>query len=286
MSAHRTLILGESQSGKTHFVGQILGRTRSGLGALRLERLPESLQMVEEVLDRLAQGLAASHTPAGFYKETEFELTNRHDKSVQLIWPDYAGEQITEIVTKRALRPEWASRIEAADSWTLLVRLSAIVRRKTALEQVPSKKNDTVPVSSSVESNSNQSEEDPLPEQMRLIELLQILRHCRYRTNKPVPPLMIVVTCVDELGGFETPRAALRDHLPQFISFVEANWPTDKLRYWGLSSLGMDLSETEPNKKFAEEGPEKQGYVVDMKGQQDPDLTLPFAEFLAVDEIL
>ena len=283
MSQHRTLILGESQSGKTHFVGQILGRTRSGKGGLRLKSLPDSLQMLDEVLERLSQGLAASHTPADVFRETEFDLTDLAGRSIRLVWPDYAGEQVTEIVTKRALRRDWADRIENADSLTLLIRLSAIVRPKTALEQAPLPYEGTEQSNASSEqavSTDSAKERSRLPEQLRLIELLQIVRHIRLRKYLQVPPLSVLLTCVDEFDDFAKPRTALRGHLPLLVSFLETNWPEAKLQYWGVSSLGMSLSEKEPNHDFAESGPENNGYVVDSDGEQDKDLTAAFTKML------
>lgn len=283
MGGHRTLILGESQSGKTHFVGQILGRTRSGRGTLRLKTLPDSLQMLDEVLERLSEGLAASHTPADVYRETEFDLTNLNGESVRLVWPDYAGEQVTEIVAKRALRPDWADRIESADSLTLLIRLSANVKPKTVLEHAPvpheGAERSSADSDQSIVTTST-SERNRLPEQQRLIELLQIVRHVRYRKGLHIPPLSVLVTCVDELKDFTTPRTALRDHLPLLVSFFETNWSEAELQYWGVSSLGMSLSEKEPNREFAQSGPENNGYVVDGDGQQDEDLTAAFAKML------
>ena len=150
------------------------------------------------------------------------------------------------------------------------MRLSAVVNKKTVLEQKPTGE-------SSVDADDA---DNRIPDQLRLIELLQILRRCRLMFDKEIPPLIILVTCVDELIDFDNPRTALKNHLPLFVSYVDAHWSSKHCSFWGLSSLGMELSDIEPNRKFVEEGPERQGYVIDSHGDRDQDLTRPFAALL------
>lgn len=276
MNGHCALILGESASGKTHLAAQVLGRLRSANGRLRFRKQPAQYRMLEDVLDSLAEGRSARHTPAGFYDEIIFNLTDDRGAELDLIWPDYAGEQVSEIVTKRALRPEWAERIEKADRFVLLVRLSGVVDRKSALFA----KRSTGPQNANPNSDKSGTDSGKLPEQLRLIELLQILKHKVGGAALSGKPLIVLLSCADELGEMEIPRDVLETHMPMLSSFLTANWEEGSWNCWGVSALGRPLKNDGRDEEFADEGPCKQGWVITPTGSRDPDLTLPFASIL------
>lgn len=276
MNGHRALILGESASGKTHLAAQMLGRLRNPNGKLRFRKQPAQYRMLEGVLDDLAEGRSARHTPADFYDEIIFNLTDSNGTELDLVWPDYAGEQVSEIVMKRALRPEWSERIEKADSFILLVRLSGVVDRKSALFAKRSTS------SRNVDPNSDKSGTDvgKLPEQLRLIELLQILKHKMGGAASGSKSLIVLLSCADELGDMKIPRDVLEAHMPMLSSFLSANWDEGSWNCWGVSALGRPLKNDVRDEEFENEGPHKQGWVVAPSGCCDPDLTLPFASIL------
>ncbi len=121
------LIIGGTKAGKSHFGGQLLRRLEVKRGQLRLAGAAGDLTPFRDVLDRLSQGRAATHTPRGTYKECVWTVTteNGSDES-ELVWPDYAGEQIEWIVKERHVPEQWLERIRHANGWLFFVRLNIV----------------------------------------------------------------------------------------------------------------------------------------------------------------
>lgn len=266
MSTSRILLLGESKTGKTHLAGQVYGRIRAGKSGFSFRSQPRSLKLLEEVMDSLTNGRSAAHTPAGQYGEIEFNLTDARGDHVELVWPDYAGEQVTDIVARRSLSPEWTQRIEDADRLMLLVRPTGAVTRKSALFSEPT--------TGDVDGGRRRS--DRMPVQMRIVELLQIIEHARSLAGKPLPDFDVLLTCADEMDAIRNPATALSEHMPMLAAFIASRWDADKVRHWAVSALGRSLREGEADEEFADAGPVEQGWVIGPDGTQSKDLTLPF----------
>ena len=266
MSTRRVLLLGESKTGKTHLAGQVYGRIRAGKSVFSFRAQPRSLKLLEEVMDSLTNGRSAAHTPAGQYGEIEFDLTDDRGDHLALVWPDYAGEQVTDIVARRSLSPEWARRIEHADRLMLLVRPTESVTRKSALFSEPT----------TGETDGGRRRSDRMPAQMRMVELLQIVEHARSSVGKSLPDLDVLLTCADELDVIENPAAALSKHMPMLGAFIASHWGADTVRHWAISALGRPLREDATDEEFADAGPEEQGWVIGPDGSRSDDITRPF----------
>src|SRR5437870_12032456 len=102
LNAPSLLIVGGTKAGKTHYGGQVLRRLETKKYPLRIVGAPSDLTPFQEVLDSLAEGRSAPHTPTSFYRESIWDI--RHENrgyQSQLVWPDYGGEQVEDIVKKR-----------------------------------------------------------------------------------------------------------------------------------------------------------------------------------------
>ena len=309
------LIVGGTKAGKSHFGAQLLRRLETKRGQLRLVGAAGDLTPFREVLDRLSQGRAATHTPSGTYKECVWTVAteNGSDPS-ELVWPDYAGEQIEWIVKERHIPEQWVERIRQADGWLFFVRLSIIntppdifdrprdlshmrvdANRQPGPEASTSGKAVDVPAqpSSSARFNDGAPAAQPgrteLSTQEKLVELLQALLYAgQISTNLPVrsPALTLVLSCYDEEatsdvdGNWEDPCSVLRRKLPLLSQFIESNWHRDKLDVIGLSALGKPLSEEKSDEEFMDNGPETQGWCITKGGRSTKDLTYPVASIM------
>ena len=92
------LLLGEYNVGKSHFGGQLLGRLNREEGALRMVGAPSTLAPFDAVLSRLNDGRAAPHTSAASYSEAKWPIADRTGRMIDLVWPEYGGEQVSEIL--------------------------------------------------------------------------------------------------------------------------------------------------------------------------------------------
>jgi Double-GTPase 1 len=120
------LVIGEHNVGKTNYGIQLLGRLRANThSSLRLDGMPDTIAPFNSGLTALHKGLAPAHTPSTANLELVLPL-KFNEQRVSLTWPDYGGEQISEILQCRSLSEAWQNRIANADGWMLFLRLSTI----------------------------------------------------------------------------------------------------------------------------------------------------------------
>lgn len=269
----RLLLVGESDVGKSHFGGQLLGRLNREEGVLRMDGAAPNLSAFETVMARLHSGRAAPHTSRDQYVESNWPLIDAEGRKSELVWPDYGGEQVRSIREMRSMPQAWRDRIATTSGWIVMVRI--------AHNQL----SDDIFTRPLAEPGGQRRPEAPfaVSPQARLVELLQWMMFVRgTNTLTPVthPPLMLLLSCWDELPAAEAdaePITVLRARMPMVAAFAEANWAPNALTVMGLSALERPLSEDAVDEEFVDRGPEAFGYVVKPDGQRDRDLTLAIA---------
>lgn len=265
------LLLGESNVGKTHYGAQLLKRLIVGRSSLRMNGQATNLEPFEQAMERLADGRATGHTPASVYEESIWPVIDEHGEQAHLIWPDYGGEQIKNLIADHRIAAPWCDRVNAATDWILLVRLNVLKGDADIFSRplADLAKTDALPLS--------QRPSD----QVRLIELLQMLLHISPASrDQPIdlPSLTILLSCWDEVESKVEPRAALSANLPMFCDFVESVWAQPVIM--GLSALERPLAQDKSDQDYAIHGPETFGYVVRPDGRSDPDITWPITRLL------
>lgn len=287
------LVIGGTKAGKTHYGGQLLRRLLKGAGTLKTLSPPSDLTPFQEVLERLAVGKSASHTPSGTYKESIWHLGSKDEAlETNLVWPDYAGEQIEDIVKLRQVPELWVNRIRESDGWIFFVRLKTVRAPEDVLTRPR------------VKARMSTGEEAPLSEdlpplepsarvsvstQAGLVELLQALlfvKQANFSVRLKKPALVVVLSCWDEANVKKSaekwmpPAELLRDRLPLLSQFVNSTWQEDCVEVIGLSALGKALLDDKGDDQFMDEGPERQGWCVQNDGSQNADLSLPIASLM------
>ena len=266
------LLIGESDVGKSHYGGQLLKRLMQEDGRLRMDGAPTNLEPFRAVMTQLDAGLSAGHTPSGIYHESRWPIVDDEGRKADLIWPDYAGEQIKNIIEERRLPLVWLNRIARSSAWLLLIRLQKI----RADDDIFSR-----PLAS-LKENGREPRKAGLSDQARLIELLQMLVYVRSTSDDrmgKLPRLVVLLTCWDEMASPGKPIDVLHQRLPMFGDFVAGNWEDSSVL--GLSALGRGLDSEEPDEDYINQGAEQFGYVVLEDGASFPDLTLPIRMLLA-----
>jgi hypothetical protein len=260
------LLIGESGVGKTHYGAQLLKRLMKSDGFLRMDGAATNFEPYDSALKSLNEGKSADHTATATYVDSIWPIIDRDGRTAQLVWPDYGGEQIRTIINSRRVPDAWRIRVLTSPAWLLLIRLQQtrvgddiFSRPLTSLRMTPT-----------------DNRELQISDQARFIELLQFFMYVgRATADGPLerPRLGILLTCWDELGFSGQPIEALRERLPMFHDFVQANWSDAKVL--GLSALGRSLSQSERDMDYVTRGPEHFGYVVAADGSESSDLTLP-----------
>ncbi|MDE0458760.1 MAG: hypothetical protein OXI15_15815 [Chromatiales bacterium] len=266
------LLIGESDVGKSHYGGQLLKRLMQEGGRIRMDGQPTNLEPFEAVMAKLDTGLSADHTATATYHESRWPIVDDEGRKAELVWPDYGGEQIKNIIDERRLSHVWLNRIARSSAWLLLIRLQKI----RADDDIFSR-----PLAS-LQGNSSESRKTGLSDQARLIELLQMLVYVRSTSDNRLsrlPRLVVLLTCWDEMEVQGRPIDVLDERLPMFGDFVASNWEDSSVL--GLSALGRRLDSEEPDEDYINQGAEQFGYVVLEDGVSSPDLTLPIRTLLS-----
>jgi hypothetical protein len=296
------LIIGGTKAGKTHYGGQLLRRLETKKYPLQIVGAPSDLTPFQEVLDRLAQGRSAPHSPRGFYRESIWQVRQAHDNTPsELVWPDYAGEQIEDIVKKRQVSEPWVQRIRASSGWLFFVRLSTTAvledildrprgldRMKSGVDAEDAKQEPTQEAAAPEASQLPQANQLPkltLSNQAGLVELLQALLFIKQAgsvNQLREPPLVVVLSCWDEIANSDSakPSDVLRSRLPLLSQFVDATWRPGRAQILGLSALGKALKDDVTDEAFMDNGPERQGWCISQEGKRLEDLTLPVIELM------
>lgn len=269
---HTILLVGESNVGKTHYGAQFLKRLMVKACALRMSGAPSNLEAFTTALSCLTEGKSTDHTPANTYVESVWPITDEAGRCAELVWPDYGGEQVRNLVTQRRIPAAWRERVLAAADWVLLIRLHSL-RSEDDLFSRP------LQSFAAVESQGETANE--LSDQARTVELLQMLLYlAQFHLDRPLskPRLTILLSCWDELETTELPADLLASRLPMLWSFVRSNWTSPTVM--GLSALERALSQTDADQEYAIRGPEEFGYVVLPNGVKSSDITVPIQRLM------
>lgn len=264
-------VFGESDVGKSHYGAQLIGRLNAESGSMRMRGAAPDLAAFDDVVQSLSGGVPGAHTAAGTYTETLLPVLSEGNVAIDINWPDYAGEQVSQLLEERRIPASWQKRVETADGWILMVR----PKRASPSEDIFSR-----PLGD-LKSSRNDGVVFERSPQARLVELLQMLLYATHaRRGKFKPALAVVLSCWDELQVSEgtTPEAVLRKNLPLLAAFVRNNWAEHRALILGLSATGVALSKESPNRDFIYKGAEQMGWVVESDGTRTVDLTVPIAQ--------
>ena len=269
------LLIGESGVGKTHYGAQLLKRLMNSNGRFRMNGAATNLEPFEATLESLNDGRSAGHTPTLTYVDSEWPIINDSGESLSIVWPDYGGEQIKNLLNTRRVPTAWKTRVSSVPAWILMLRLHQLRVNDDLLSRPLVTLADHVDEESPTESQVQPSD------QARMVELLQMLLFLRGQgigEARDEPRLCLLLSCWDELGQNDTPSAVLRRQLPMLADFVSANWKQPIIV--GLSSLERPLDRKVRDEEYVTRGPEQFGYVVLPDGQTSPDLTVPIEMLL------
>lgn len=288
------LIIGGTKTGKTHYGGQLLRRLETRKYPLRIVGAPSDRTPFQEVLDRLAQGRSAPHTPSGFYRESIWQVRRADEDTIsELVWPDYAGEQIEDVVKKRQVSEPWVHRIRSSTGWLLFVRVNitavpedildrprGVERMKSGSEQGISDQGNPEALTQSQRTQAPQLPKLTLSNQAGLVELLQSLLFIKQAGSANQlcePPLVVALSCWDEIPNSASAKPAdvLKSSLPLLSQFIDATWRPGHTEIVGLSALGKSLRDDVSDEAFMDNGPERQGWCISPNGKRVEDLTLP-----------
>lgn len=301
------LILGSTNSGKTVFGAQLYGRARYTNAALKLRNQARDIKVLDHAFKSLQRGMLPSHTGESTYGTLTLPLRQvATGEELDLVWPDYGGEQFDEIVETRRLSTDWTVRVGEAAGVLLLIRPKLTQVSPDILTRPGHRDAEDSAYTTPVEGEAGQFALDS-----GYVEMLQLLTHTKglSRGQRYAWPLTVALTCWDEVQeeGL-APQAVLQRSLPLFWQYLQGAWKPGAWRVVGISALerplqgpdGQELQALDPTRpmardtsapgsvptvpsdaKFREARPQAQGYVIDESGKRHPDLTLVVEHILS-----
>lgn len=276
------LILGSAEAGKTVYAVQFYERTLQG-GALSATTAAEDEMMIAHARERLQQGRKPERTKSEDKRTLLLDVTNAEGKTLQLRWPDYAGEDFARILRRRVLPADWLPQVQAASGIILMIRPEAERPRPNVLQHAVIAAEET---SQDEAPSSDQTQSSPEPTKRQrvelqpdaaYVELLQVLRYARGegRRTQANWPLLVLLSCWDEVQAPGSPDALFHARYPLLSAYMRSTWPEQLRRVYGLAALGQALVDGD-NSGVQESPLAEQGWFVDATGRNS-DLTLPVA---------
>ena len=271
------LVLGGPKSGKTHYGAQLAIRLTKKTSAVKFYEQPENLNLFEEPMDCLGRGRLAKHTPVVVSKDVVLPIELANGSRARVVWPDYGGEQVQQMLRSRVTSVAWNERAVTSEGWLLMVRPELFRSTRDFLHR-PLK--DFEPKGGAT---------SPLPEwvpEAALVEMLQMLlfaRRCGRESRIATPRLVVAITCWDESRAVDSitrPQDELKRLTPMLANFVKGLWADSSLTVVGVSALGKTLSATDDDEDFVDRGPHRQGFVVLPDGNKSEDLTWPLSKLM------
>ena len=278
---HKILVIGGPNEGKTHFSGQMYLRLRHKEGRFKITNVPDDFSGFDEVLGALYDGRSAQRTYSGADEELVLSLEDsKTGNLIDLTFPDYAGEQIVNLVEHRMVAPAWKEKILESNAWALLIRPSLLKIPEDIITRPPDEKLLGV-------QGANGQENMKMSSTLFFVELLQMLMHIKRMSNSSneevLPRLVVLLSCWDEIlkeNPNVKPAKYMSEKIPLVNEFIEANWEKEDFTILGLSSTGRKLDDKKPNKEYLNKGPEQMGYFMTSENKEEKDLTLIIEKFL------
>jgi hypothetical protein len=273
--AAEVFVVGETETGKSNYLGSCWLAIDSGHSSLNLDGLPDDIEAVRVLGQHLLGGTYSKHTKSG--STTELKLNVSHRESGQsigtLTLPDFSGEDCEIIITKRRWSPEWERAVMGATGLLVFIRGDKI---NPCLDWCEAQQLGAANLLDGNEPTIT------FPSDVVLVELLQMIAEARnLRPMKTQLNLGIVVSCWDSLPTDiqkATPAKYISENLKLLDQFLTANDGVFNVKVFGVSSTGGDLLDEDYKAKYLAD-PRSAGYVViaDSNGQvrRLPDVTIP-----------
>jgi hypothetical protein len=268
------LVVGKPKSSKTTYFAQFYLRILRKKSSVKLWRAPQNIKPIEDAIKRLSVGEEVQSTPADSNEELILPI-QIEDKQLELVCPDYGGEQVNNIIELMEFDEKWKARVVNSDNWILFFRPGTIINyydlSNAGYAQLEKKR-------------TEKDLQSPLSDQCQLIELLQALLYIKEQGIKNrinTPTLLIALTCWDELNTKQNPAEYLHNTVPLLYEFISTNWHDQAFKVFGLSAQEFPLLEQTAKDKYLDELPENFGYVIKPDGNRTKDLTILVKEVIS-----
>lgn len=271
------VLLGGPDSGKTNYIGRVWPALDAGGGGLHAAVQPDDIRFVLEVADHLYSGNFAPRSEHADERR-DFEVVVAAEKGgdqTTIVIPDISGELWLSAADQGEVATTLMDEMRSASGALLFVRVNSEADVRP-LNWVTSKLHFA---------KLGNIDDDGLPTQVMLCELLRFLETSLSKRSDGLPPRVSIVVSAWDIVDQEKftlgPKAWLDREYPLLAGRLGDIEAID-LKVFGLSVVGGDLKTDEACRNDVQEnGLDGRGWVAIQnetgEWHKDSDLTLPIA---------
>lgn len=278
METKRSFMMGLPESGKTTFLVAFtyMLNNRTNNIQLRLrDKMPDGYTIeMQEQEDRWASFQQLNRTPENRICNMHFELIDSDENEYVLEVPDSSGELYNYMLRDRYVEDNIRKAILCADEILFFLNFDKLRNDITLLPDLSAEMRKIFEQAS----NGNICSYDELPDQVKIVDLLQIVSWLRGNRFK----VKFIISAWDSIIKNEkivckNPKTVIQTELPFVYQYVVSNQEWIEAYYWGVSAQGTDLKDISEIREmsFSAE-PMQRVIVIDAEGKSDNDLSRIF----------
>ena len=251
------IIVGQPGTSKTTYLSQLILQVEGKKKTVKFRNKPDDISILKDAITRLRNGEEVQATPSDNNEIIKLPLLIDGNE-IDLICPDYAGEQISQLLENREIGTKWIDLIAKSNAWIIFIRPTQL----SVSYDISTK---SIQEAETLKQPNNT--EFQVSDQSNLIELLQILRYYKKLTiqqKTKTPKLLVTFTCWDELDKKVSPLEYVQKQLPLFYEYITNNWEKDSFSFAGLSAQGGKMADVREQYEIC--GPEESAYIVEQDG--------------------
>ena len=275
MSSQRHVILGYPESGKTTYLASLWHVIDAGLGdtSLVLEKTAGDAEYLNKIVEAW---LRCQEVPRTFLSDEQTVALHVRDNKTQntmvLSLPDFSGETFQEVFADRQCAEDLIKDTNVDGGILLFVNADRSNDMMSVLDHAFTDDEDDETTDAATEPVIEDFDPRKVPEQTRIVELLQLLQTAPFVRHRR--RLVIVISAWDVvMGDGVSPEEWVAREMPLLDQFLRNNSSLYDTRFCGMSAQGGILKGEARNTLLKK--PPAERVICQWEGQSGPDITLP-----------
>lgn len=275
MSSQRHIILGYPESGKTTYLAALWHVIDAGLAntSLTLEKIEGDTEYLNKIV---GAWLRCQEVPRTYLSDEQTVVLHVCDTKTQdtmiLSLPDFSGETLQEIYADRQCAEDFLQDTNGDGGILFFINADRANDMMSVLDHAFVDENDEETSDDAVEQDLQDFDARRVPEQTRIVELLQLLQTAPFVRRRR--RLVVAISAWDVVvDDGVTPDEWVTKEMPLLDQFLRNNPELYETRCCGISAQGGVLK-GEIRTTLLKKTPAER-VICQWEGKSGPDITLP-----------